>query len=55
MKIEYAINRYQTETKRLYEVLNDRLKAKESAGQGLWLVGGKYTIVSSSLKNVLER
>lgn len=43
-KIDYAINRYQTETKRLYEVLNDRLKAQKAAGQGLWLVGGKYTI-----------
>ncbi|KAI9685872.1 MAG: hypothetical protein M1822_004150 [Bathelium mastoideum] len=43
-KIEYAINRYQTETKRLYEVLEDRLKAQEAKGQGLWLVGGKFTI-----------
>lgn len=43
-KIEYAVNRYQTETKRLYQVLNDRLKAQEEAGEGLWLVGGKYTI-----------
>lgn len=43
-KIEYAINRYQTETKRLYEVLNARLKAQKDAGQGLWLVGGRYSI-----------
>jgi len=43
-KIDYAINRYQTETKRLYRVLDDRLAAQEAAGQGLWLVGGKYTI-----------
>ncbi|KAK5169103.1 Glutathione S-transferase 2 [Saxophila tyrrhenica] len=43
-KIDYAINRYQTETKRLYTVLNDRLAAQQSAKQGLWLVGGKYTI-----------
>ena len=43
-KIEYAINRYQTETKRLYQVLEDRLTAQEAKGQGLWLVGGKYTI-----------
>ncbi|EMC96075.1 hypothetical protein BAUCODRAFT_34844 [Baudoinia panamericana UAMH 10762] len=40
-KIDYAINRYQTETKRLYGVLNDRLKGAESGG---WLVGRKYTI-----------
>ncbi|KAK8206641.1 Glutathione S-transferase 2 [Zalaria obscura] len=43
-KIDYAIQRYQTETKRLYEVLNDRLKEQEGKGEGLWLVGGKYTI-----------
>ena len=28
-KIEYAINRYQTETKRLYQVLEDRLSQQE--------------------------
>lgn len=43
-KIEYAINRYQTETKRLYSILNDRLVEQEGKGLGLWLVGGKYTI-----------
>ncbi|KAM3414219.1 hypothetical protein BST61_g10876 [Cercospora zeina] len=43
-KIPYAINRYQTETKRLYRVLNDHLAAQETANQGLWIVGGKYTI-----------
>jgi len=43
-KMDYAINRYQTETKRLYQVLDERLAAQEKAGQGLWLVGGKYTI-----------
>ncbi|KAK4981270.1 Glutathione S-transferase 2 [Elasticomyces elasticus] len=43
-KIDYAIDRYQTETRRLYSVLEDRLTAQESSGQGLWLVGGKYTI-----------
>ena len=43
-KIQYAIDRYQTETKRLYGVLNDRLKAQDQGGQGLWLVGGKFTI-----------
>ncbi|KAJ9648652.1 Glutathione S-transferase 2 [Neophaeococcomyces mojaviensis] len=43
-KIDYAINRYQTETKRLYQVLEDRLAEQEAAGKGLWLVGGKYTI-----------
>lgn len=32
-KIDYAINRYQTETKRLYQVLNDRLASQEAAGQ----------------------
>ncbi|PVH77010.1 glutathione S-transferase, variant [Cadophora sp. DSE1049] len=30
-KIEYAINRYQTETKRLYSVLEDRLAQQKSA------------------------
>jgi len=43
-KIEYGINRYQTETKRLYQVLNDRLAQQEKAGQGLWLVGNKFSI-----------
>lgn len=35
---------YQTETKRLYQVLEDRLASQEKAGKGLWMVGGKYTI-----------
>lgn len=43
-KIEYGINRYQTETKRLYGVLDARLAAQREAGQGLWVVGGKFTI-----------
>ncbi|KAJ9627082.1 Glutathione S-transferase 2 [Taxawa tesnikishii (nom. ined.)] len=43
-KIQYAIDRYQTETKRLYSVLNDRLKEQQSKGEGLWLVGNKFTI-----------
>ncbi|KAK5019935.1 Glutathione S-transferase 2 [Cryomyces antarcticus] len=43
-KIGYAIDRYQTETKRLYQVLEERLAEQEGKGQGLWLVGGKYTI-----------
>ena len=43
-KIEYGIKRYQTETQRLYRVLNDRLAAQRDAGAGLWLVGGKYSI-----------
>ncbi|KAF4554205.1 Glutathione S-transferase-like protein 19 [Elsinoe fawcettii] len=38
-KIPYAINRYQTETKRLYSVLEDRLQK-----EGQWIVGGKYSI-----------
>ena len=43
-KIEYGIKRYQTETKRLYQVLNDRLASQQASDQGLWIVGGKYTI-----------
>lgn len=43
-KIPYAIDRYQTETKRLYQVLEDRLVAEEQGGRGLWLVGGRYSI-----------
>jgi glutathione S-transferase len=43
-KIQYGIDRYQTETKRLYQVLEDRLAEQESGGQGLWLVGGRYSI-----------
>ncbi|KAH9222380.1 hypothetical protein DL95DRAFT_286563, partial [Leptodontidium sp. 2 PMI_412] len=41
-KIEYAINRYQTETKRLYGVLNSH-KTKAEGG-GPWIVGDKLTI-----------
>jgi glutathione S-transferase len=44
-KIEYGINRYQTETKRLFGVLEDRLKEQDMRGLGLWIVGGKYTFV----------
>ena len=48
-KIDYAINRYQTETKRLYQVLNDRLAAQRgqhgvSATKPAYVVGNKYTI-----------
>lgn len=43
-KIDYAIKRYHTECKRLYQVLEDRLESQEQAGQGLWTVGGRYTI-----------
>lgn len=43
-KIDYAIKRYQTETKRLYQVLEDRLAEQESQGNGSWTVGGKFTI-----------
>lgn len=48
-KIPYAIDRYQTETKRLYQVLEDRLAQQGgdnggSTGTAAWLVGGKYTI-----------
>ncbi|CAN8101708.1 unnamed protein product [Discula destructiva] len=43
-KITYAIDRYQTETKRLYQVLEDRLVAEEKGGRGMWLVGGRYSI-----------
>lgn len=38
-KIEYAKNRYYNEVRRLYSVLNQRLKEN-----GDWLVGDKYTI-----------
>jgi len=48
-KIDYAIKRYRAETMRLYQVLEDRLKAQEekdgTQSQGFgWMVGGKYTI-----------
>lgn len=43
-RIPYAVERYQTETKRLYQVLEDQLQAQKRDGKGLWLVGGKYTI-----------
>jgi len=40
-KIDYAIKRYQNETRRLYEVLERRLAEPESAG---WLAAKQYTI-----------
>jgi hypothetical protein len=48
-KIPYAINRYQTETKRLYQVLNDRLASERKInkipeGEAAYLVGNKYTL-----------
>lgn len=43
-KIQYGIDRYQTETKRLYQILEERLIAQDKAGKGLWIVGGRYTI-----------
>ena len=39
-KIEYGVNRYQNETRRLYKVLDDHLKANGSP----YLVGQKCTI-----------
>lgn len=44
-KIPYAIDRYQTETKRLYQVLEDRLGTQDTraVSMGPWLVGGKYS------------
>lgn len=45
VKIEYGIKRYQTETKRLYQVLEDRLVEQSEAGShGPWIVGNKMTI-----------
>ncbi|KAL8937569.1 MAG: hypothetical protein Q9216_004366 [Gyalolechia sp. 2 TL-2023] len=45
-KIEYGIKRYQTETKRLYQVLEDRLaeQAKVTGEDGPWIVGDRMTI-----------
>lgn len=48
-KLPYAINRYQTETNRLYQVLNDRLAAERkthnvASGSAAYLVGNKYTL-----------
>ncbi|CAD6885185.1 unnamed protein product [Tilletia controversa] len=42
-EIPYGIQRYQTETKRLYTVLGDRLKGRE------YLVGDKYTLADASI------
>ncbi|KAL8756378.1 MAG: hypothetical protein Q9184_004519 [Pyrenodesmia sp. 2 TL-2023] len=45
-KIEYGIKRYQTETKRLYQVLEDRLieQSKAAGEDGPWIVGDRMTI-----------
>ncbi|KAE8214157.1 hypothetical protein CF327_g2403 [Tilletia walkeri] len=42
-EIPYGIKRYQTETKRLYSVLGDRLNGRE------YLVGDKYTLADASI------
>jgi glutathione S-transferase len=44
-KIEYAIDRYQTETKRLYQVLEDHLASSKNS----WLVGGKFSIADLNI------
>ena len=51
-KIPYGIKRYQDETRRLYSVLEDGLKA----GKGEWLVGDMYSIadISSKLPSALS-
>ena len=44
-KMQYGINRYQTETRRLYQVLEDRLEQQVQAGlKGPRIVGNKLTI-----------
>ncbi|KAI4238988.1 MAG: hypothetical protein LQ349_000669 [Xanthoria aureola] len=49
-KIEYGIKRYQTETRRLYQVLEDRLaeqqakKAAAGSNEDPWIVGDRMTI-----------
>jgi glutathione S-transferase len=43
-KIPYGIKRYQEETRRLFDVVEDGLKA----GKGEYLVGDKYSIVDIS-------
>ncbi|KAI4228656.1 MAG: hypothetical protein L6R36_001512 [Xanthoria steineri] len=53
-KIEYGIKRYQTETRRLYQVLEDRLAEQQQAQKaaaggnsnedGPWIVGDRMTI-----------
>ncbi|KAG9237895.1 glutathione S-transferase [Amylocarpus encephaloides] len=46
-KIEYGINRYKTETKRLYSVIEARLvqqKISQKASSSPWIVGDKITI-----------
>lgn len=37
-RMEYAINRYQTETKRLYQVLEERLKMQSEGGKKVCFV-----------------
>ncbi|KAI4257765.1 MAG: hypothetical protein L6R42_005473 [Xanthoria sp. 1 TBL-2021] len=44
--LDYGIKRYQTETRRLYQVLEDRLaeQAKTACKEGPWVVGDRMTI-----------
>ncbi|QDS78032.1 hypothetical protein FKW77_003016 [Venturia effusa] len=44
-KIQYGIDRYQTETRRLYKVLEDRLAQQERERGALWIVGAKHSFV----------
>ncbi|KAI4136560.1 MAG: hypothetical protein LQ341_005551 [Variospora aurantia] len=50
-KIDYAIKRYQVETKRLYQVLEDRLaeQAKTPSRDGPWVVGDRMTIADIAI------
>ncbi|GAA5917667.1 hypothetical protein JCM5296_007442 [Sporobolomyces johnsonii] len=43
-KIQYGIDRYQNETRRLYGVYEDHLAGKKDGEKKEWLVGGKFSI-----------
>ncbi|GAA5948874.1 hypothetical protein JCM3765_003938 [Sporobolomyces pararoseus] len=43
-KIQYGIERYQNETRRLYGVVEDHLTGKKDGEQKEYLVGGKYSV-----------
>lgn len=58
-KIPYAINRYQTETKRLYTVLNDRLAAQRTLyslppSSPAHLIGNKYSLADICIFSWVE-
>ncbi|CEQ41186.1 SPOSA6832_02899 [Sporobolomyces salmonicolor] len=51
-KIQYGVDRYQNETRRLFGIYEDHLAGKKDGEKKEWLVGGKFSIRMSSWAGV---